>query len=117
MIVGSENMEKKQIKDLNGRKKNVLDYKEGVEPVFPIGHLSAESETFHPIFYKFGQKSSIEDDDLHFVDIAGLKDTGGQIFDMINSLTNRKVFNHSSKVRFLFFIEENSVEGGRGKIF
>lgn len=65
----------------------MIDYKPGKVKVFPIGHSSSCSETFFPTFAK-----NNKDEGWFFVDMAGLKDSGGDIMDFTNQFINAKIF-------------------------
>lgn len=58
----------------------MIDYIDSqTERVFKIGHSTTQSETFFPTF-----KLIEGQEDTYLVDIAGLRDTGGSIFEYIN---------------------------------
>jgi len=65
----------------------VIDYKPNVDKVFPIGHSLSQSETFFPGFHE-----NPHEEGSHFVDIAGLEDTGTILIEYVNQFINKKVF-------------------------
>lgn len=106
MIVGSENMHLKKltlqidkdeddnrssVKSPSKTKKYVIDYKEGVEQSFKIGHTH-QSQTFYPDFYEHAEGN------FYFVDVAGLIDTNGPKIQLIQHMILKKLFNIAKSV-------------------
>ena len=65
--------------------------------MFDIGHSKDESKTFLP------QKLRRSDDTTNtvYVDIAGTKDTGTPLIEMVNIFMTKELFRKSKTVRFL----------------
>lgn len=63
--------------------------------VFKIGHSNSESETFLPSFVKH------PNNDVWFVDIAGLNDTGGELIDFCNTFIIKHIFQIAKSVKFI----------------
>ena len=111
MIFGSDALEFKLFEEKTSRgirKKRYIDYKDGIQSPFKIGH-SQTSETFYPTF-----KES-EFSTFNFLDIAGLHDTGGQFFEFVNQLIIKKIFSLAENVRFLIPITDKQIDDGRGQ--
>ena len=76
------------------KKKPVIEQKVPLN-VFKIGHSDSESETFLPTFVKHPSQ------DLWFVDIAGLQDTGGELIDFCNTFIIKNIFQKAKTVKFI----------------
>ena len=110
MIVGPENLEMKVVEQKTHRgtrRQRFIDYKDGIESPFIIGHTQ-KSETFYPTFSDQSKQS------FNFLDVAGLHDTGGQFLEFVNQLIIKKIFNLSETVRFLVPITDKQIEDSRG---
>ena len=92
MISGPDILE---IKIKNKRK--VIDFKDGCNPVFSIGHSLHQSHTFLPSIFH------LEETGLKILDIAGLDDSDGNMVEYINQFINKKIFNIAKKIRFMLF--------------
>ena len=67
------------------------------------------SETFLPTLQEIpGHENS------YFVDIAGLKDTGGDLMEFINQFINKKLFGSIKNLKILIPITLTSIKVARG---
>ena len=84
----------------NGTEKNkrrtVLDVKEQVNSHIKIGHSNFESKTFMPTVIEHGS-----DDGSVYLDVAGLNDSGGKLFEYVNQFTVKYIFSLAKKVRIV----------------
>ena len=80
--------------------------------VFKIGHSVSESMTFMPSTYR----RDGDETNSHYVDVAGLHDTGGDFIDFINVFVNKQLFKPAKSVRFLVPITYASQLESRGKV-
>jgi hypothetical protein len=110
LLFGPDSLELRTISEkmASGReaKKVVIEQKQTSEG-FAIGHSQSESKTFLPQFKKV-------DEDLYYVDIAGLHDSGGDLIQFINCFVNKSIFLRASQVKFLFPITYNQIKENRG---
>lgn len=70
---------------------------------FKIGHDSTKSETFIP---NYQVKA---DSKIMFIDIAGLKDTGGILIDTLNCIFNKMVFSLCNNIKMMIPITMSSI--------
>lgn len=94
--------------------KFVIDYKDEVkERVFPIGHQANVSETFFPGFQEVPNQPN-----SYFIDIAGLKDTGGEMMEFVNQFINKKIFSATKNLKILipFTVETPNLNRGGAMI-
>lgn len=121
LVNGPESLEEKiTYKEVPKKKKNeivgwktvkekVIDYKDDVKDrVFPIGHGN-KSETFFPGFQSVPNKEN-----SYFVDIAGLKDTGGDMMEFTNQFINKKLFSSAKRLIILVPFVADSIKLARG---
>lgn len=71
---------------------------------FKIGHSSAKSETFFPTHM------SDDENELVYLDIAGLNDTDGPMADLVNSFLFKMLFEYLNKVKILVPISVNQLK-------
>lgn len=77
---------------------------------FKIGHNSASSETFLPNFQAMPEKQ------ITFIDIAGLKDTGGDLVDTLNCIINKIVFSFCKEIKLLIPMTHQQITEQRGNL-
>ena len=51
---------------------------------------------------------------MFFADIAGFKDTSGDLIEFINCFVNKKIFLRANTVKFLFPVTYNQLTNNRG---
>ena len=76
------------------KKHKVIDHKDGKD-FFEIGHSQHSSKTFFPHFLK-DQATG-----LVYADIAGLKDTDGDLIELVNFFINKSIFKKARSLKFL----------------
>lgn len=54
-------------------------------------------------------------EDLVWVDLAGLNDTGGEFISFVNSFINKKIFHLAAQVKFLLPFTSMQLTDARGK--
>ena len=77
--------------------------------LFEIGHSLKESKTFVPRFFKN------PDLDYVYVDIAGLKDTSGPMFDIVNSFMNKIIFGKAKSIKILVPMSRHQISICKGQ--
>ena len=77
--------------------------------MFKIGHSNSESETFLPSFVQHPTN------DVWFVDIAGLNDTGGELIDFCNTFIIKHIFQIAKSVKFIVPIPLAQISDMRGR--
>ena len=99
---------------LNGKekikKRTVLDVKEQMNSQIKIGHSDFQSKTFMPTIIENGS-----DDGSVYLDVAGLKDSGGKLFEYVNQFTVRYIFSLAQKVRIVIPITPTQISEAKGK--
>ena len=79
---------------------------------FKIGHSNCESETFIPTIFV----DPDEFNDIVWVDVAGLDDTGGNLISLINLLLLKRVLQVAKEVKIIIPFTQGLVEDLRGKL-
>lgn len=82
--------------------------KEPEKAKFPIGHSKSQSKTFLPNVW------NVNDKGYSLVDIAGIKDTDGDLFEIINQMINKKIYHLTKGVKFLTVFTKTQIENARG---
>lgn len=89
------------------KKERVIDQKIQRE-VFQIGHSTHQSQTFFPHFIKDDATGIV------FADIAGMKDTDGDLVELVNCFVNKSIFKRAKSLKFLVPMTINQLKENRG---
>lgn len=73
-----------------------------------IGHSKNQSQTFMPDFIKDPNT------DLIFADVAGFRDTGGSLIELVNCFLIKEIFRRSKTVRFMIPLTQPQIFESRG---
>lgn len=120
LLFGTDELyEKETIVEKEGRNgkiiKNKLKCIEQKNPeklnTFQIGHSAGVSKTFLPHFVWDPKTGSV------YADIAGLHDTGGDIFNFINSFINKYIFSIAKSIRIILPFTVYQLSNARGFYF
>lgn len=71
---------------------------------FKIGHENVSSQTFRPEIIKCSETN------LSFIDIAGFRDTGGIMIDLVNCFIDKYLILQSKTIKILLPITKNEIE-------